>query len=99
MANYIIYHCVYEDVCSDDYYGKHFTKTAEYFVTCSEEEVKAIVERLNEENHSYYSKEEPEDDYDKDFLDEDYYSYEAPEFLSAEELTAKLDAKFAPRCK
>ena len=74
---YDIYHYTYENVCLDDYFGKDSKTESLGYVSCTEQDVKAIVDALNEMNHSYYASEpDPDFLYDKSYLDEDYYAYE-----------------------
>ena len=75
MKTWEIYRYTYGDVCGDSYYGKSSKHETIGFVTDTEENVKSLVEKLNQKNRSYYAKDEPEDEWDDDFLDEDYISY------------------------
>ena len=75
MKTWEIYRYTYGDVCGDSYYGKSSKYETIGFVTDTEENVKSLVEKLNQKNRSYYAKDEPEDEWDDDFLDEDYISY------------------------
>ena len=75
MKTWEIYHYIYGDVCGDSYYGKSSERKTIGFVTDKEENIKSLVKKLNQKNHSYYAKAEPEDEWDADFLDEDYISY------------------------
>lgn len=75
MKTWEIYHYTFGDVCGDCYYGKSSKYKTIGFVTDTEENVKSLVEKLNQKNCSYYEKDEPEDEWDYDFLDEDYISY------------------------
>ena len=81
---YQIYHRKYGDICGDSWYGKHATITNLAIVYGEESEVKDIVDDLNKANNSYYAEEEPVDEYDDDFCDEDYYSYEEVKFVTPE---------------
>lgn len=75
MKTWEIYRYTYGNVCGDSYYGKSSKRETIGFVTDTEENVKSLVEKLNQKNRSYYAKDEPEDEWDDDFLDEDYISY------------------------
>lgn len=72
---YEVYHYIYEDICPDSYYGKEAKRVTIGIFCDTERRIKSFVDKLNEENHSYYAREMPEDEYDCDFVDEDYYSY------------------------
>ena len=72
---YEVYHYIYGDICPDSYYGKEAKRVTIGIFCDTERRIKSFVDKLNEENHSYYAREMPEDEYDCDFVDEDYYSY------------------------
>ena len=71
---YEVYHYIYGDICPDSYYGKEAKRVTIGIFCDTERRIKSFVDKLNEENHSYYAREMPEDEYDCDFVDEDYYS-------------------------
>lgn len=75
MKIWEIYHYTYGDICNDSYYGKTIKHETIGFVTDTEDNIKSLVNKLNEYNHSYYADAEPEDEWDTDFLDENYISY------------------------
>ena len=75
MKTWEIYHYTYGDVCGDSWYEKESKFVTIGFVTDTEDNVKSLVERLNEKNRSYYAKDCLEDEWDCDYEDEDYISY------------------------
>lgn len=86
---YEILRVTYGDVCGDPYYGKERNNDS-YGIVCAEKnEVEAFVEELNELNHSYYGKDEPEDEWDDDYVDQDYYIYKRVEYLTIEDIKKK----------
>jgi len=87
MKNWIVYHYTYKDVCGDSWYGKESKIEHIAVVNAKEEDVKQFIAELNQENNSYYSKSEPEDEYDNDFVDEDYYGYKELEVITLDQLT------------
>ena len=89
MKTWEIYHYTYGDVCSDPYYGKYGKYETIGFVTDTEENIRSLVEKLNKNNHSYYAKDEPEDECDKDFFDEDYISYNEFQTTTIKEIENK----------
>lgn len=89
MKTFEIYHYTYRDVCGDSYYGKESKCRTMGFVTDTEENVKSLVDKLNLNNHSFYGKDEPEDEYDDDFCDQDYISYRELEISSIKEIERK----------
>lgn len=72
---YEVYHYIYGDICPDSYYGKDAKNITVGIFCDTERRIKSFVDKLNEKNHSYYARKKPEDEYDYDFVDEDYYSY------------------------
>lgn len=71
---YEIVRHVYGDICPDSYYGKSLVETTIAHVQDTEENVKDAVDKLNQKNHSYWAR-EPEDEFDSDCVDEDYYFF------------------------
>lgn len=67
MKTYEIYHYIYEDINNDPYYGKGSTRKIIGYVIDTEENVRKLVDKLNDRNNSYYSEDDEED--------EDYISY------------------------
>ena len=86
---YEILHITYGDMCGDPYYGKERNSDS-YGIVCAEEsEIEAFVEELNKLNHSYYGKDEPEDEWDEDYVDQDYYMYKRVEYLTIDDVKKK----------
>lgn len=76
MKTYEIYNYIYEDVCSDTWYGK--TSRIEHigFVTDTEENVKSLVDEINAKRwNTRFPKNEPENEWDRDFEDANYIAY------------------------
>jgi len=71
---YVFEHYKYEDLCGDDYYGKTSKIEQQFIIDLNNDEASKLLDRLNEKNHSFYAR-DPEDDWDRDFLDEDYWRY------------------------
>ena len=71
---YEIYNFVYEDVCSDSWYGKDGKEYHIGFVSDTEENVKALVDEINANRGSIYPH-DPEDEYDYDCDDANYIAY------------------------
>lgn len=69
-----IYNFIYEDVCSDSWYGKDGTYHTIGFVMDTEENVKSLVDEINAKRGSRYPH-EPEDEWDRDFDDANYIAY------------------------
>lgn len=86
MKMWEIYHYIYENVCSDSYFGKRGNYITIGFLTDTEDNVKALVDKLNKNNHSYHAKSEPEDVYDEDYDNEDYIDYRELKFSTIEEI-------------
>lgn len=86
MKTWEIFHYTYGDTCGDSWYGKEGKHNTLGFVTDTEKNVKSLVEKLNQKNHSYYAKNEPEDEWDNDFCDEDYISYTELKIDTLEEI-------------
>lgn len=63
MKTYEIYHYIYEDINNDPYYGKGSTRKIIGYVIDTEENVKRLVEKLNDRNHSYYSEDGEDENY------------------------------------
>jgi len=89
MKTWEIYRYTYRDVCGDSYFGKESRHRTIGFVTDTEDNVKSLVDKLNINNHSYYAKNEPEYEYDEDYLDEDYISYRELKISTLEEIESK----------
>lgn len=90
MKTWEIYRHTYGDVCGDSWYGKESRNYTLGYVTDTEDNVKALVEKLNEKNCSYYAKNEPEDDWDESYDDEDYIAYTELKAFTCDELEQKL---------
>lgn len=75
IKTYEIYHYIYGDICSDSWFGKSSRYTTIGFVIDTESNVKSLVDSLNTERNSRYPKSEPEDEYDRDYEDADYFAY------------------------
>ena len=75
MKTWGIYNYIYENVCSDSFFGKERRYRTIGFVTDTEDNVKSLVDKLNVKNKSYYGKEKPEDEFDRDYCDENYITY------------------------
>ena len=75
MKTWEIYRYIYGNAYEDPYCEKSSKHEIIGFVTDTEENVKSLVERLNQKNNSYYAKDEPEDEWDVDYLDENYITY------------------------
>lgn len=75
---FAIIHYTYSDVCGDDYYGKEGRCVSSDLVFSTEQQVKKAVSLLNKLNRSYYCH-EPEDEFDRDCMDEDYFYYKKVE--------------------
>lgn len=86
MKTWEIFHYTYGDICGDSYYGKRNSYRTIGFITDTEDNIKSLINKLNEYNHSYYAKNEPEDEWDKDFVDEDYISYKEVKIETLEEI-------------
>ena len=93
MKIWEIYHYTYNNVCDDEWYGKTGKHKTLGFVTDSEENVKALVDKLNEKNHSYYEQPKPDNEYDEDgfwlgddYLNEDYIAYKELTISTFEEI-------------
>ena len=86
MKTWEIYHYTYGDVCNDSWYGKERKHRTIGFVIDTEDNVKSLVDKLNVSNHSYYAKDEPEDEWDNDFYDENYISYTELKIDTLEEI-------------
>ena len=82
LNGYKITHVTYKDICDDFWYGKSRDIDVIDFVMAEESEVKALVDELNEKNNSFYARKEPDDEYDDDYMDEDYYRYDPVIFLN-----------------
>lgn len=85
MKIYEIYNYIYRDICDDPYYGKQGECKTIGFVQDSEDTVKALVDRLNKINHSYYTREQ-EDEWDEDYEDENYIAYKELKISTIEEI-------------
>ena len=81
---YKIVHTIYGDVCGDSYYGKSRKSYNVGLIYAEESEMQKLVDDLNKANRSFYAKSEPEDEYDEDYCDEDYYYFEKVKFLTPE---------------
>lgn len=92
MKTWEIYHYIYRDVCGDSYYGKQSKYKTIGFVTDSEDNVKALVDRLNAINHSYYER-EPYDECDENYEDEDYIAYKELKISTIEEIENRFSNK------
>lgn len=84
MKMWRIFHYTYGD--DSDCYGKESKCTIIGFVMDTEDNVKSLVNKLNERNHSYYRKDKPENEYDYNFMDEDYISYAELKISTLEEI-------------
>lgn len=73
-----IVHYTYSDVCGDDYYGKKGRVISADLVFSTEKQVEKAVSLLNKLNGSYRAR-EPEDEWDRDYMDEDYFYYKKVE--------------------
>ena len=70
-----IIHYEYGDVCSDMYYGKKGEIVSDDIVFDTEKAVIQVVKTLNQRNRSIFSKTEPDDWDDDDWMDCDYFYY------------------------
>ena len=86
MKIWEIYHYTYGNIVDDTYFGKKSSFRTIGFVTDTEDNIKSLINKLNEYNHSYYAKNEPKDEYDEDFVDEDYISYKEVKIETLEEI-------------
>lgn len=84
MKMWSIFHYTYGDDAEG--YGKECKTKIIGFIMETENNIKSLVDKLNERNHSYYRKDKPEDEYDFNFMDEDYISYEELKFNTLEEI-------------
>lgn len=75
---FAIIHYTYSDVCGDDYYGKEGRCRSADLVFSTEEQVEKAVSLLNKLNRSYYET-EPLDEFDRSWMDEDYFYYKKVE--------------------
>lgn len=85
MKTWEIYHYIYGDICDDSWYGKDCKHITLGFVVDTEDNVRLLVDKINSNRRSYYAKDEPEDELDRNYEDEDYISYKELE-------TTTLDA-------
>lgn len=87
---YEIYRYIYANRCDDSYYGKQTTKRIIGYVSDTEENVKNLVDKLNQLNHSYHalklSAQEMEDYCGDDYMDEDYISYKEVKISTMEDI-------------
>lgn len=81
-----IIHCEYGDVCSDPFFGKKGNIVSDDIVFDTEEAVKQAVKTLNQRNHSFFPKDEPDDWHDEDWMDYDYFYYIEVKPMSLEEV-------------
>ena len=86
MKIWEVYRYVYGDVCGDSYFGKRVSHKIIGFVSDTEDNVKCLVAKLNEKNHSYYAKNGPEYKYDENYMDEDYITYRELKIETIEEI-------------
>ena len=86
MKVWEIYNYIYGDVCSDTWFGKESKHYTIGFVIDTEENVKSLVEELNANRNSYYSKREPADEWDTDFEDANYIAYTEVKFSTYNEI-------------
>ena len=86
MKTWEIYRYTYKDVCSDSWFVKEGRYRTIGFVTDTEDNVKSLVDKLNVSNKSYYGKEKPEDEFDRDYCDKDYISYAELKINTLEEI-------------
>ena len=93
MKTWEIYHYTYQDVCGDSYYGKQGSYKTIGFVTDSEDNVKALVAKLNTINQSYFER-EPYNGWDEDYEDEDYIAYEELKISTIEEIESRCSHKY-----
>lgn len=84
-----IYHYIYTDVCGDSWYGKVGRHTTIGFVTDTEDNIRTLVDKLNLNNRSYYPKNEPENNWDENYLDADYISYTEFKVSTLEEIEVR----------
>lgn len=77
---YEVYHYVYGYLCADLFCGKESKTTTIGIFTDTEENIKSFVEKMNTDNHCSVKNE-----YDEDFLDENYFSYREIKPVSVEE--------------
>ena len=76
MKTYEIYNYIYGDVCGDTWYGKDSKCIHIGFVTDTEENVKSLVDEINDKRwKTCYPKNEPEDEWDRDYDDANYIAY------------------------
>lgn len=97
MSTYVIKHVVYGDICGDSYYGKDYKTSVCYTVACDLDTIKDIVNKLNKLNKSYYGKDEPEDEFDRDYVDEDYFTFEEVAVDTPDEVIAKIRERYKYR--
>ena len=90
MKTWEIYRYIYENICSDSYYGKQSKSITIGFVSDTEDNIKSLVNKLNEHNHSYYANNEPENEWDDDYVDEDYISYRELKIETLEEIEKRF---------
>jgi hypothetical protein len=74
MRTFEIYNYIYENVCDDSWYGKESKEFTIGFVMDTEENVKSLVDEINEKRGSVYSH-EPESEWDDDCDNENYIAY------------------------
>ncbi len=86
MKTWEIYRHIYGDVCSDSYFRKESKHITIGFATDTEDNIKSLVNKLNKYNHSYYMKDEPENEWDENYVDEDYISYKELKIETLEEI-------------
>ena len=88
---FVVIHYTYGDLCGDSYYGKTSKHLSEDLVLGTEDNVSKAVDILNKQNHSYWASQEPEDAYDVDWCDEDYFYYTEynPVHITVDELLKK----------
>ena len=89
MKTWEIFHYTYGDICGDSWYGKRGSHRTIGFITDTEDNIKTLVNKLNENNRSYYAKNEPEDEFDNDYCDEDYISYAELRVSTVKEIESK----------
>ena len=76
MNTYEIYNYIYEDVCSDTFFGKTSRHEHIGFVTDTEENVKSLVDEINTtRRNTHYPKNEPENEWDRDYDNANYIAY------------------------
>lgn len=90
MKTFEIYKYIYEDHCSDSWYGKSSRWDTIGFVTDTEENVKSLVDELNAARNSRFPKTEPEDEWDRDYDDANYIAYREVKISTFDDIRMRL---------